>query len=410
MASIIISGEAIEDTPELNKMINGLLKGKIGISQFIKFLDENNLETKVRSINGDINSSVLADLVDEALSTLSISIPKNSEYEEDNIEYAKALELFHSLMHLRRTYHQRAIKGDEKYHIPNFTPEDILRFIDSLNLPTDKIRASLERGKSTYYKTKNYKDFKDFEKNMKYAYGIENVWNPSKETPEWFESIRDNTYRQFHEEFEVDGEEWDEFKKWKEEKKDKEDIDAKANKLFRDILNIKPDLDVHELIGINELAMKGCVKGLEECLECLKKSKKSSIVTNILKYSVNPSDNKKSSTSKKTSSSTSAKDDKPAEKKTSKKSTTKAKTDSDVDLAKQYSQYAGFILTHAKYNSKDAKEALLLKAKNLDTTCEKLYVKLNTLIAEGKENINLIYYFDEENNRSMLDLVADPLN
>lgn len=343
MASIIISGEIMENVPEVRKMIDNLLKGKIGISQFIKFINDNNLETKVRCVKSNINPSVLADFAGDTLSSI-FSVPEKTEHEDieenneykeveddeckneadewkipdefwkktneahekdvkntlefikrlvdeydasgDDIDHTKAIKLFHSLIVLRKTYRQRAFKGDERYNIQNFTPESILKFIETLDLPTDKIRVTVERGRAYYYKMKIYQSFEEFEKNMKDTYGIEDVWNPPKEIPDWFESVRDNTYRKFHNDEllePVDEDEWNEFKKWKENK-DKEDSSTKVDKLFRDILNTKPNLNIHELVGINELAMKGCVKGLEECLDCLKKSKDASIINTILKY------------------------------------------------------------------------------------------------------------------------------
>ena len=190
MASIVISGDV---PPKVNEMVNNLLKGKIGISQFIKFLHDNDLETKVRCNDRDINPSVLVDFIGDTLSTIFSVLKKsehedveeNDEYEkveddesenpdelwkktneayekhvkdtvdfakrliddygdseEDDIDHAKAVKLFHSLMLLARTYHQRASKGDERYNIPNFAPENILKFIESLDLPTDKIKAA----------------------------------------------------------------------------------------------------------------------------------------------------------------------------------------------------------------------------------------------------------------------------
>ena len=64
MASIIISGDV---PPEVNEMVNNLLKGKIGISQFFKFLHDNNLETKVNRINKDVDPSVLDDFIGDTL-------------------------------------------------------------------------------------------------------------------------------------------------------------------------------------------------------------------------------------------------------------------------------------------------------------------------------------------------------
>ena len=272
MASIIISGNTMEDVPELNKMINDLIKGKIGITQFIKFLNDNDLETKVRCINKDINPSALVDFVGDTISKV-FSIPKKSESEDaednedddeeteddgcknpdkfwektkeeykkhvkdtvefakrliddygdsekDDIEHAKAVKLFHSLMILGRTYRIRANKGNMEYNIPNFSPENILKFIKSIGLPIDKIKAASERGKSNYYKTKNYEDFDDFVSSMKDVFGIEDVWNPPKEVPEWFESIRNKLYREFYptEDVLIDKSEWEEFEKWKKNK------------------------------------------------------------------------------------------------------------------------------------------------------------------------------------------------
>ena len=170
MASIIISGDV---PPEVNEMVNNLLKGNIGISQFFKFLHDNNLETKVNRINKDVDPSVLDDFVGDTL--CNIFCYKNSEHEdtenytedeendeeeiedneyekpelikksnevyekdvkdtvdfakrliddygdseEDDIDHAKAVKLFYSLMLLARTYRQKASKGDEKFNIPN---------------------------------------------------------------------------------------------------------------------------------------------------------------------------------------------------------------------------------------------------------------------------------------------------
>ena len=297
MASIIISGDV---PPEVNEMVNNLLKGKIGISQFIKFLHDNDLETKVRCNDRDINPSVLVDFIGDTLSTI-FSVPKKSEHEdveendeyekveddesenpdelwkktneayekhvkdtvdfakrliddygdseEDDIDHAKAVKLFHSLMLLARTYHQRASKGDERYNIPNFAPENILKFIESLDLPTDKIKAASERGKSSYYKTKNYKSFEEFEKKMKDAYGIEDVWNPPKEVPEWFKFVRDKTYAKFH--------------------SDEILSQLTGRNVLKEILKFKPNASLREMLDISDYVEKS----LKEHLESLKKSK-----------------------------------------------------------------------------------------------------------------------------------------
>ena len=182
-------------------------------------------------------------------------------------------------MLLARTYRQKAFKGDEKFNIPNFVPENILKFIESLDLPIDKIKAASERGKSTYYKTKFYKSFEEFENKMKYAYGIENVWKPTKEVPEWFESVRDKTYAKFHNDEllePIDEDEWNEFKKWKENK-DKgvnaiSNAYERSDNILKDILKIKPNISLHEMFDIRN----HIEKEFKEYFEYLKNSKDSS--------------------------------------------------------------------------------------------------------------------------------------
>lgn len=367
MASIIISGDV---PPEVNEMVNNLLKGKIGMSQFIKFLHDNDLETKVRCNDRDINPSVLVDFIGDTLSTI-FSVPKKSEHEdveendeyekveddesenpdelwkktneayekhvkdtvdfakrliddygdseEDDIDHAKAVKLFHSLMLLARTYHQRASKGDEKFNIPNFAPENILKFIELLDLPTDKIKAASERGKSTHYKMKNYKSFEEFEKNMKYAYGIENVWKPTKEVPEWFESVRNMLYRKFYptEDILIDESEWNEFKKWKEE------------------------------------------------------------------------NNKKSSTSKKTTVSASVKTDK-----TQAKKTTTKPSKTDAEKLKEFKRYSDYIFLNSPVED-DARDLLLSYAANTDERCKDLYKQLIDFKKRHKL-VKLVKYFNEK--------------
>lgn len=300
MASIVISGDVLTEVPELEKMVNDLINGKVSLSNFVKFLNENDIESKLHHKKED-----------EICQTFS---------DED-----KSLKIYRTLMNLRKTY------GNE---IPELTRENIFNFISSLNLPVEKIKRAYENAKSYFYKMRIYRSFEEFEDCMKEGYGIDDVWNVSKDdVPEWFEFIRDELYKRTHSEDVVliDEDEFAEFRKWKKEKENK--------------------------------------------------SKKTSTKNDV----------DKSESSKST------------------KKTTKAKTDStDADLAKQYDQYVGFILTHVKRIGYNAKEALLLKAKNLDKICEKLYVKLNTLIAEGKQNITLIYYFDD-NNIPTFDLIAYPV-
>lgn len=374
MASIIISGDAMKDVPEVRQMVNDLLKGNIGISQFFKFLNDNNLETKVNYINKDVEPSVLDDFIGDTL--CNIFCYKKSEHEdtenyiedeeideevkeddecnnhdefwkktneayekhvkdtvdfakrliddygdseEDDIDHAKAVKLFHSLMLLARTYRQKASKGDEKFNIPNFVPENILKFIESLDLPIDKIKAASERGKSTYYKTKFYKSFEEFENKMKYAYGIENVWKPTKEVPEWFESVRNMLYRKFYptEDILIDESEWNEFKKWKEE------------------------------------------------------------------------NNKKSSTSNKTTVSASVRTNKTSAKKTT---TKPSKTDSEK--LKEFKRYLDYILLNSPVED-DARDLLLSYAANMDERCKDLYKQLIDLKKRHKL-VKLVKYFNEK--------------
>lgn len=373
MASIIISGDTMKDVPEVRQMVNDLLKGNIGISQFFKFLHDNNLETKVNRINKDVDPSVLDDFDGDTL--CNIFCYKNSEHEdtenytedeendeeeiedneyekpelikksnevyekdvkdtvdfakrliddygdseEDDIDHAKAVKLFHSLMLLARTYRQKASKGDEKFNIPNFVPENILKFIESLDLPIDKIKAASERGKSTYYKTKIYKSFEEFENKMKYAYGIENVWKPTKEVPEWFESVRNMLYRKFYptEDILIDESEWNEFKKWKEE------------------------------------------------------------------------NNKKSSTSKKTTVSASVRTNK-----TSTKKTTSKPTKTDSEKLKEFKRYSDYIFLNSPVED-DARDLLLSYAANMDERCKDLYKQLIDLKKRHKL-VKLVKYFNEK--------------
>ena len=373
MASIIISGDTMKDVPEVRKMVNDLLKGKIGISQFFKFLHDNNLETKVNCINKDVEPSVLDDFIGDTL--CNIFCYKKSEHEdtenytedeendeeeiedneyekpelikksnevyekdvkdtvdfakrlindygdseEDDIDHAKAVKLFYSLMLLARTYRQKASKGDEKFNIPNFVPENILKFIESLDLPIDKIKAASERGKSTYYKTKIYKSFEEFENKMKYAYGIENVWKPTKEVPEWFESVRNMLYRKFYptEDILIDESEWNEFKKWKEE------------------------------------------------------------------------NNKKSSTSNKITVSASVRTNKTSTKKTT---TKPSKTDSEK--LKEFKRYLDYILLNSPVED-DARDLLLSYAANMDERCKDLYKQLIDLKRRHKL-VKLVKYFNEK--------------
>lgn len=373
MASIIISDKTMKEVPEINMMVNELLKGNIDISRFIKFLNDNDLKSKVIHTNKDVNSPKIDDFISYAFSEI-FSIPKKSEYEdteendddkevedekfdeiwkkdikdnidfikhlvddygdseEDDIDHIKAVKLFNSMMVLGRTYRKRANKGDKRYHIPNFTPESILKFIESLNLPIDKIEKALERGKSNFYKSKKYEDFDDFVTNMKDVFGIEDVWNPSKEVPEWFESIRNKLYRESYptEDILIDESEWNEFKKWKEE------------------------------------------------------------------------NNKKSSTSKKIPVSDSVKTNKTTVKKSTSKST---KTDREAKL-KEFKEYADYILLNSVVED-DAKDLLLSYAANMDERCKNLYEYLVDLKKNNK-SAKLIKYLNEatgNTNIAFVDLV-----
>lgn len=373
MASIIISDDTMKDVPEVRKMVNDLLKGNIGISQFFKFLHDNNLETKVNYINKDVEPSVLDDFIGDTLCNIfcykksehedtenytedeendeeeiednecekpelikklnevyekdvkdTVDFAKRfiddyGDFEEDDIDHTKAVKLFYSLMLLARTYRQKAFKGDEKFNIPNFSTENILKFIESLDLPINKIKAASERGKSTYYKTKFYKSFEEFENKMKYAYGIENVWKPTKEVPEWFESVRNMLYRKFYptEDILIDESEWNEFKKWKEE------------------------------------------------------------------------NNKKSSTSNKTTVSASVRTNKTSTKKTT---TKPSKTDSEK--LKEFKRYLDYILLNSPVED-DARDLLLSYAANMDERCKDLYKQLIDLKKRHKL-VKLVKYFNEK--------------
>lgn len=492
MASIIISGDTMKDVPEVRKMVNDLLKGKIGISQFFKFLHDNDLETKVNCVNFN-------DFISETLSVFSTikysehedeeesqerenydeswkksfdkcenNIKDNIEYakhlindygdyEEDDIDHIKAVKLFHSLMVLVRIYRKRSIEGDRRYIIPNFTPENILKFIDSLGLPIDKIKAEFERGKSTYYKMKIYKDFNDFVKSMKNIYGVEDVWNPPKEVPEWFESVRNMQYRKFcptdegcacidkkndnKDSFEnqcrhIVNDIINEFspvftitvikyfeKKYKSNDKIFMDqlkslyntVKSAKNNGLMSLIDIAHDKDICcSFIPIARKDIEGKHSNVsskpdsnpeedpisyEKTLEALNEINE--IISDSLKddkttEKKNTSSAKKSSTSKKIPISASAKNDRTTTKKnTTKSSKTDTKTESN-EFAKNYLEY---ILLNS-FIEKNAKDLLFSYAANMDERFEKLYKKLVDLKKKNK-SVKLIKYLDENGNEDI---------
>ena len=492
MASIIISGDTMKDVPEVRKMVNDLLKGKISISQFFKFLHDNDLETKVNCVNFN-------DFIGETLSVFSTikysehedeeesqecenydeswkksfdkcenNIKDNIEYakrliknygnyEEDDIDHIKAVKLFHSLMVLVRIYRKRSVEGDYKYNIPNFTPENILKFIDSLGLPIDKIEAEFERGKSTYYKMKIYKDFNDFVKSMKNMYGIEDVWNPPKEVPEWFESVRNMQYRKFY----PDDEECCIDKK----NDNKDSFENQCRRIVNDIINEFSPVFTIKVIKYFEKKYKSNDKifmdQLKELYNTVKSAKnnglmcfidiahdkdiccsfipiakkdnkkKSSnvsskpdsnpeedpinyektlealneineIISDSLKTDEttekkNTSSTKKSSTSKKIPVSTSAKNDKTTTKKTTTKKSSKADTKTESnEFAKNYLEY----IFLNSFVEKNAKDLLFSYAANMDERFEELYKKLVDLKKKNK-SVKLIKYLDENGNEDI---------
>ena len=501
MASIIITGETMEDVPEVKKMVDDILKGKITISRFVKFLNDNNLETKVRCIKENINPSVLDDFIGDTLSSI-FSVPKKSENEdveenneceevedderensdkfwkkpneeyvehvkdvvdfskrliddygdseEDDIDHTKAVKLFHSLMLLGRTYRQRAFKGDERYNITNFTTENILRFIESLDLPTDKIKMASERGKSNYYKMKIYKSFEEFERNMKDAYGIEDVWNPQKEVPEWFESVRNMQYRKFYptEDILINESEWNEFEKWRKERV-KEDLKSnfeidkeksfedQCRHIINDIINKFYPIITGKALKYFEDNYKSNDKIFMDQLKTLYNAVESArnmwltcfidvdfenneIICNPIQNTKNAiektllnatsskpdpkeSSNKKSSTSKKIPVSSSAKNDKTT---TKKKTTIKSsKTDTKAESNLFLKNYLEYILLNS-FIEKDAKDLLFSYAINMDERFEELYKKLVDLKKKNK-SVRLIKHLDEKTGKEDIDFVEE---
>ena len=495
MASIIISGDAMKDVPEVRKMVNDLLKGKIGISQFFKFLHDNDLETKVNCVdfNDFINGtlSVFSTIkysehedeeesqecenydesnsfdkckndIKDTIEYVKRLINNYGDYKEDDIDHIKAVKLFHSLMVLVRTYRKRSIEGDSRYYIPNFTPENILKFIDSLGLPIDKIKAEFERGKSTYYKMKIYKDFNDFVKSMKNIYGIEDVWNPPKEVPEWFESVRNMQYRKFYPDDEectcidkkndnndsfenqcrhIVNDIINEFspvftikvikyfeKKYKSNDKIFMDqlkalydtVKSAKNDGLMSLIDIAHDKDI--CCSFIPIAKKDNKKkssnvsskpdsnpeedtiSYEKTLEALNEINEiisDSLKTDETTEKKNTSSTKKSSTSKKIPVSTSVKNDKTTTKKTTtkKSSKTDTKTESN-EFAKNYLEY---ILLNS-YIEKDAKDLLFSYAANMDERFEELYKKLVDL-KKKKKSVKLIKHLDEKTGKEDIDFV-----
>ena len=501
MASIIVSSDV---SSEVNEMVIDLILGKIGLCKFLKFLNDNDIGIKVRYKNKDVNSYVLNHLINEKFSTL-LSGFKNSEhedeeesqecenydeswknsfdkcendikdnieyakrlinnygnYEEDDIDHIKAVKLFHSLMVLLRIYRKRSIEGDRRYYIPNFTPENILKFIDSLGLPIDKIKAEFERGKSTYYKMKIYKDFNDFVKSMKNIYGIEDVWNPPKEVPEWFESVRDMQYRKFYPEINI----INEFKKWKEENDNKDSFEDQCRQIVNDIINeFSPVFTIkviryfekkyksndkifmyqlkelyntvksaknNGLISIIDIAhdkdiccsfvpiAREDIKGkssnvsskpdsnpeedpinYEKTLEALNEINE--IISDSLKNDKttekkNTSSAKKSSTSKKIPVSTSVKNDKT----TTKKTTTikSSKTDTKTESNEFAKNYLEYIFLNS-FVEKNAKDLLFSYAANMDERFEELYNKCVDFKMKIK-SVKLLKYLDETGNEDI---------
>ena len=487
MASIIISGDTMKDVPEVRKMVNDLLKGKIGISQFFKFLHDNDLETKVNCIdfNDFINGtlSVFSTIkhsehedeedsqecenyyeswkksfdkcendINDNIEYAKRLIKNYGNYEEDDIDHIKAVKLFHSLMVLVRIYRKRSIEGDRRYYIPNFTPENILKFIDSLGLPVDKIEAEFERGKSTYYKMKIYKDFNDFVKSMKNIYGIEDVWNPPKEVPEWFESVRNMQYRKFYPDDEectcIDkkNDNKDSFenqcrhivndiinefspvftikvikyfeKKYKSNDKIFMDqlkelyntVKSAKNNGLMCLIDIAHDKDI--CCSFIPIAKKDNKKkssnvsskpdsnpeedpiNYEKTLEALNEINEiisDSLKTDETTEKKNTSSTKKSSTSKKIPVSTSAKNDKTTTKKTTTKKSSKADTKTESnEFAKNYLEY----IFLNSFVEKNAKDLLFSYAANMDERFEELYKKLVDLKKKNK-SVKLIKYLDE---------------
>ena len=73
MASIIISDETTRDVPEVSKMLDDRLKGKITMSCFLKFLNDNNIGIKVRYKNKDVNSPVNSSVLNHFINCMMLS-------------------------------------------------------------------------------------------------------------------------------------------------------------------------------------------------------------------------------------------------------------------------------------------------------------------------------------------------
>ena len=282
MASIIITGETCRNIPEIKKMLDDFLCGKIRFNKFIDFIEKNGLEIKTSVISDD-----------------------GKRTDDKDILEKRAERLYRDICDIGKDYRKRSFNDkDSIFRIDSFTPENIIKFISILGLPTEKISKSLEAAKSEYYQKRIYHTFYEFEKCMKNAYNIDDVWEADLDKcPDWFKDIRDSLYSREHPEddeyIELESDEWEDFQRWRKER-NKENVDEYADKLFREIMNLKQKPSLPEMIGINDLALTKNIEGLEECVKCLKKSKNASLLNIILKYSCKDAPKKEDDNDKKT--------------------------------------------------------------------------------------------------------------
>ena len=232
MASIVIVGDTMSEIPELKGIIDDLLKGKISITNFMKFLEDNNLEPELVRV-GEENHE--------------------EEFDSDgDTKEAVAADLFKRLGEIRKIYRRESYKN-KAYKVP-FTTNSIIEFMKLLELPTEKIEKSLDECRRYYYTHKRYTSWDEFESDMRNEFGIKDLNGPlPNKTPEWIPELI-NRVKIEHLKLYTSTPLYHEY-------------------LFEEILKNFHNWTPVEILGINELRAKKNTKALEEILNSVKAKK-----------------------------------------------------------------------------------------------------------------------------------------
>lgn len=308
MASIVIVGDTMSEIPELKGIINDLLKGKISITNFMKFLEDNDLKPELVRVGEENNEE---------------DFDSDGDTKED-----VAADLFKRLGEIRKIYRRESYKN-KAYKVP-FTINSIIEFMKLLELPTEKIEKSLDECRRYYYTHKRYTSWNEFESDMKNEFDIKDLNGPlPNKTPEWIpelikrvkidlkpattplyhEYLFEEILKNFHNwtPFEILGINELRAKKntkaleeilkavndkkgvntsklfsevMNEKPKTRPDVEKfmkdqheELKSIFEEIINSKESFDSSELVYYNNLCMDGCKKELESILESLTKPK-----------------------------------------------------------------------------------------------------------------------------------------